>query len=418
MICSMSTAEQISESRLSILLRILRGKKGRGTELISLYVPPGRQVSEVMETLRDEHGKASNIKSRTTRGHVQEALVKVMQRLKAYDKAPEMGLVIFCGAIPRGPPGSEVLELYELVPPKPVNVSYYSCDDSFYLEPLFEMVRPQEILGVILIENSEATIAKVEGKSVEILGNYTSGVPGKSSKGGQSARRFERLRDMVLNDFYTRIGDHVNDSFLAIPKLTKIIIGGPGNTKQDFLRGNYLNYQLKDKIAAIVDTAYTEEQGVKEALEKASEKLERIELVEERKMVQRFLSEVSKDSGSAIYGEKEVTHALEAHKVQTLLISEDFDDVVVKVSCSSCDYVEERRAKEPELELFLSSVKSERCPKCTNFTLTAEPLHRVFDQLLERAEQTGASVEVISSKTEEGRMLLKGFGGVAAILKH
>jgi len=75
LICSMSTAEQISESRLSILLRILRGKKGRGTELISLYVPPGRQVSEVMDTLRTEHGKASNIKSRTTRGHVQEALV-------------------------------------------------------------------------------------------------------------------------------------------------------------------------------------------------------------------------------------------------------------------------------------------------------------------------------------------------------
>jgi len=414
----MSTAEQISESRLSILLRILRGKKGRGTELISLYVPPGRQISEVMDTLREEHGKASNIKSRTTRGHVQEALVKTMQRLKAYDKAPEMGLVIFCGAIPRGAPGSEVLELYELVPPKPVNVSYYSCDDSFYLEPLLEMIRPQEILGIILIENSEATIAKVEGKNVEILGNYTSGVPGKSSKGGQSARRFERLRDMVLNDFYTRIGDHVNDSFLAIPKLTKIIVGGPGNTKQDFLRGNHLNYQLKDKIAAIVDTAYTEEQGVKEALEKASEKLERIELVEERKMVQRFLSEVSKDSGSAVYGEKEVRHALEAHKVQTLLMSEDFDDVVVKVSCSSCDYAEERRAKEPELELFLSSVKSERCPKCSNFTLTAEPLHRMFDQLLEKAEQAEANVEVISSKTEEGRMLLKGFGGVAAILRH
>jgi len=414
----MSVAEQISESRLSILLRVLRTKKGRGTELISVYVPPGRQVSEVAETLRGEHGKASNIKSRTTRKNVQEALVKVMQRLKAYDKAPENGLVIFCGAIPRGAPGSEVLELYELVPPKPVNVSYYSCDDSFYLEPLLEMIRPKEILGVVLVENSEATIAKVEGKNVEILGNYTSGVPGKSSKGGQSARRFERLRDMVLNDFYTRVANHVNDAFLALPKLTKIIVGGPGNTKNEFLAGNYLNYQLRGKIAVIVDTAYTEEQGVKEALDKAAEKLERIDLVEERRMVQRFLSEISRDSGLAVYGEKEVGRALESHKVATLLMSEDFDDVVVKVTCSSCGHVEERRVKEPELELATAAVKSERCPKCTNFTLASEPLYRVFDDFSKKAEEAETDVEIISSKTEEGRMLLKGFGGVAAILKH
>jgi peptide chain release factor subunit 1 len=280
------------------------------------------------------------------------------------------------------------------------------------------MIRPQEVLGVILVENSEATVAKVEGKSVEVLGNYTSGVPGKSSKGGQSARRFERLRDMVLNDFYTRVGDHANDAFLAIPKLTKIIVGGPGNTKNEFLRGNYLNYQLRDKIVAIVDTAYTEEQGVKEALEKAAEKLERIELVEERRIVQRFLSEVSKDSGLAIYGEKEVGRALESHKVATLLLSEDFDDVVVRVSCSSCGHVEERRVKEPELELATAAVKSERCPKCTNFTLAAEPLYRLFDEFSKKAEESQAEVQVISSKTEEGTMLLRGFGGVAALLKH
>jgi len=414
----MTVAEQVSERRLSILLRVLRGKRGRGTELISLYVPPGRQISEVMETLRDEHGKASNIKSRTTRKNVQEAITKTTQRLKAYDKAPETGLVLFCGSIPRGAPGAEVIELYEIIPPKPVNVSYYSCDDSFYLEPLLEMVRPQEVLGVVLVENSEATIAKVEGKNVEILGNYTSGVPGKSSKGGQSARRFERLREMVLNGFYTRVGDHVNDAFLAMPKLTKIIVGGPGTTKNEFLQGKYLNYQLRDKVAAIVDTSYTEEQGVKEALEKAAEKLERIDLVEERRAVQRFLAEISRDSGLAVYGEEEVKRALESHKVMTLLISEDLDDVVVKVSCSSCGNEEERRVGEPELELMLASVRSEYCSKCSNSTLTAEPQRRVFDELLRMAEEGGAEVEVVSSKTEEGRMLLKGFGGVAALLRR
>jgi len=92
------------------LLRRIAEKRGRGTELISLYIPAGRQLSEVMSTLREEYGKASNIKSRTTRKNVQDAIVKVQQRLKIIGKTPKNGLVIFCGAIPRCSPGSEVIE--------------------------------------------------------------------------------------------------------------------------------------------------------------------------------------------------------------------------------------------------------------------------------------------------------------------
>lgn len=414
---SVSLSEKTAELKLAWLLRQLRNKKGRGTELISLYVPSGRQISEVMNNLREEYGKASNIKSRTTRKNVQEAITKVMQRLKLYDKAPENGLVIFCGAIPRGPPGSEVIEIYDLQPPKPINLSYYSCDDKFYLDPLLEMIKPQQVLGIILIDNSEATIAKVEGKNVEILGHHTSGVPGKSHKGGQSARRFERLRESVLNEFYRRVGEHANSTFLSLPKLDKIIVGGPGGTKNIFVQGDYLNYQIKNKIVAIVDTSYMEEQGVKEALERAAPKMERIELLEEKRAVQRFLAEIGKDSGLAIYGETEVKQALQAHKVSRLLISEDLNKLRIAVECSSCGYSYEVVKKEEEIEIFLSQIKSETCPKCKAATLNGSIVGSVLEEFLELAEKAGTDVDFVSSKSEEGRMLLQGFGGVAAILK-
>jgi len=80
---------------------MLASKEGRGTELISLYVPPDRQIHEVTTNLREEHGTASNIKSRTTRKNVQEAIERVQQRLKLFKQPPPNGLVIFCGAIPR-----------------------------------------------------------------------------------------------------------------------------------------------------------------------------------------------------------------------------------------------------------------------------------------------------------------------------
>ena len=38
------------------LLDGLRGKTGRGTELISLYIPPDKQISDVTSQLREEYG--------------------------------------------------------------------------------------------------------------------------------------------------------------------------------------------------------------------------------------------------------------------------------------------------------------------------------------------------------------------------
>ncbi len=46
--------------------------------MISLYIPQGKPIYEVIATLREEYGTASNIKSDTTRNHVLDALTKTM----------------------------------------------------------------------------------------------------------------------------------------------------------------------------------------------------------------------------------------------------------------------------------------------------------------------------------------------------
>ncbi len=62
--------------RLRKTLNTLANKEGSHTELITMYVPPGKQISDAINMLRDEYGTASNIKSTTTRKNVQEAIVK------------------------------------------------------------------------------------------------------------------------------------------------------------------------------------------------------------------------------------------------------------------------------------------------------------------------------------------------------
>ena len=123
----MSKTDSVRLYKVRKLISELSNKEGRGTELVSLYIPPKKAIHEAIANLREEWGTAGNIKSDTTRNHVQDALTRAMQRLKLYRTAPDTGLVIFSGALPTNGPGSEVVNVWEIVPPKPVTNYLYAC---------------------------------------------------------------------------------------------------------------------------------------------------------------------------------------------------------------------------------------------------------------------------------------------------
>ena len=403
--------------RLKKALETLARKEGRGTELVSLYIPPGRQTSEVIAMLKQEYGTASNIKSDTTRRNVQDAIVKVMQRLKLFKEVPENGLVLFCGAIPQNGPGSERIEMYVITPPEPIHIYLYRCNARFHIEHLQELLKEKETYGIIVIDSSATTFATLQGRRLEIAQEITSGVPGKHRAGGQSARRFERLREAHLLSYYKRIGQHANEIFLSLPDLKGMIIGGPGPTKYDFEKGENLHYTLKDKIIATIDTAYVGEQGVEEVVERAPELLRRVRYVEEKQIMQEFLYEIGHDTGLATYGESEVKRSLEMGIVKTLLLSEGLDVVRVTVKCTACDYVKQETMKSHMLLSFEQSLSGKPCPKCTASALCLAEVKELIEDLAELAEQVGTNVEVISIETEEGQMLKNSFGGIAATLR-
>ena len=403
--------------RLKKTLNTLASKEGRGTELVSLYVSPGKQISEVMNMLRDEYGTASNIKSTTTRKNVQDAIVKVQQRLKLFKEAPENGLVIFCGAIPQNGAGSERIETYVILPPEPIHIYLYRCDARFHTEHIQELLREKETYGILLIDASATTLATLQGRRLEIVREFTSGVPGKTRAGGQSARRYERFREMRLQEYFRRVGEHANETFLPIETLKGLIIAGPGPTKYDFEKGDYLNYMLKDKVIDIIDTAYVEEQGVKEVVDKAPEIMRKIRYIEEKQIVQQFLYEIGHDTGMTTYGEEEVRRALEAGAVRTLLLSEGLDVIRVKVKCNACGYEEQHTMKSQMLTSFEQSLFGKPCPKCKAPALGIAETQELIENFAQLAEYTNTDIEMISGETEEGQMLKNSFGGIAAILR-
>ena len=392
-------------------LQELSDKKGRGTELVSVYIPRDKQISDVVKHMRDEQGQSANIKSKSTKKNVQSAIEVIMQRLRLFPTPPERGLVLFVGMIPRGGPGTEKMETYVFEPPEPIQTYTYHCDSEFFIEPLKEMLADKDVYGLAVLDRKEATIATLKGKRVDIVKTLTSGVPGKHKAGGQSQRRFDRVIELAAHEFLKKIGKHINDSFLPIPDLNGVILGGPGHTKEDFLKGDYMHHEIKNKVITTVDTSYTGEFGIREVIDKSMDALAEMEVIREKKLVQRFLHELVSDDGLASYGEKEVRHNLLMGAVEVLLLSEDIYSQRKTYECSVCGHTSDYTNKN-------ANEDSEKiCKKC-NEKMKITESKDVIDDFVEMAEEVGSDVEIISTETEEGTQLLRAFGGIGAVLRY
>ena len=342
-------------------LKFLKAQKGQGTELISVYLQPGANTNDMSDRLRDEYSQAMNIKSKQTRKNVQAAIEKILQTLKGEHKAPEHGVAIFCGNI------DGKIQLWQIVPPEPIGVQVYRCDSSFYLDPLFDMIEPKEEFGLFTMDRREATIAILKGKNITIVSHMTSNVPGKHGKGGQSQLRFERITEIIAQDWFKKVAEMINQVFRD-PKIKGIIAGGPGPTKYSFMNEDYLSPEVKQKIKGSIDTSYTDEFGIKELADRAGEVIKELEIQREKDLVNKFLKEAV-TGGLATYGINEVKEALAIGKVETLLLSEALDE-------------------------------------------------KLIEELSELAEKTGAKVEMVSVETPEGEQFRAGFRGIGAFLRY
>ncbi|MBS3172209.1 peptide chain release factor aRF-1 [Candidatus Woesearchaeota archaeon] len=359
--------DQKKKREMKKIIDTLKSIKGRHTELVSVYVPADYNLIKIINHLSEEQGTAGNIKDKRTRQNVIDSLERIIRHLRLFKKTPPNGLAIFAGNISDN--DSQInIQVFSVEPPTPLNIRMYRCDQIFVTEALEDMLKDKQTYGLIVIDRRDGTLGLLNGKSITELSSFSSNVPGKTTKGGQSQTRYARLRDEAAHNFFKKVGAAANDAFSQIAELKGILIGGPGPTKEDFISGDYLQTRIKEKIIGVKDLSYTEHFGLVELVDKSQDVFAQEGFVEEKKVMEKFFNALSAKGGNkAVYREEEVRKALEVGAVEVLLLSEDLDD-----------------AKIEELE--------------------------------KKAEMIGAEVKIISLETNEGQQL-KFFGGVAAILR-
>ena len=400
-------------------LNDLSQQTGHGTELITVYIPKGKQLHEVITNLREEQGTADNIKSDLTRTHVVDSLSKVVQRLKLYKKTPERGLVVFCGALPReggGPPGSEIVKIFEIDPPKDLTTFLYRCDDHFHVDILKDMLKDDNMIGILAIDAKDAGWGLLHNDKIEVLKETGSGVAGKHRQGGQSAKRFQKLREMELQYYFNRVAHITREYFIDIYPIKGLIISGPGPTKEDFINNSYLEYRLQDMIISTIDASYSGAEGIREAFAKSSEILSDFRMVEEKKIIEKLFQQINNNTGLGSYGLKEVLEMLKNNIADTIIITDDIELYRLEIKCKRCQDITEEIVERVKLIPRRTELKNKQCASCKS-TDNNSSQQDLIDHIDLMATQTGAKVEIISGKTEHG-MMLGSLGKIGAILRY
>ena len=322
--------DEAQKFELENLVEELEGYRGRHTELITVMIPAGATLTQTTKQLENEKGTATNIKSTGARKNVINALERAIRKLKEIERTPPNGLAVFSGNV-SSVAGKEDLEVWAIEPPKKLKIKIYRCDQTFVLGPLKEMLETDEVYGLLIIERNEASIGILDGKHIKSLQRMTSGIPGKTRAGGQSAQRFARIRESAAKEFFKRVAEAMKKHFWDNKKLKGILVGGPIPTKDEFLEQGQLVTALKEKVIAVKDLGGTEMHGLQELVQLCGDVLAEQEITKQKKILDKFFEKLAKEPNKVAYGEAEVEDRLNRGAVDKLILSKSLSKDKIKL---------------------------------------------------------------------------------------
>ncbi len=221
---------------------------------------------------------------------------------------------------------------------------------------------------VIAIEEDRAAVGVVDDSGVDIRTELIGNSMGKYGKYVQSTKIIEKL--------FMSLATILKELLNQLPDITRVIIVGPGSTKEKLAEFIKNKVPASQKLLIIDHCSSGTVAGIQEALHRGV--IERIagelRLNREIKLMDELLLNLGKETGKAAYGWGDVERAVQFGAVESLMV---LDKTL--------------RESSPEMRLKL-------------------------ENLMRKVEGQAGSVDIFSSEHQAGKQLAA-LGGIAGILR-
>jgi peptide chain release factor subunit 1 len=406
--------KNVERWRLKKMIENLESAKGNGTSVISLYMTPKDQLAKMTTKLTEEHGTASNIKSASNRNAVQTAITACLGRLRMYKTVPTNGLIVYCGTV-LTEDNKEKKITFDFEPVKPVSRSMYHCDNKFHTDELRKMLESDEKFGFIVIDGTGTLFATMQGSQRDIIHRLTVDLPKKHGRGGQSKNRFARIREEKRHNYVHKVAELATQFFINVdrPNVAGLVLAGSADFKDVLAGSDLFDPRLKAVVVAIVDIAHPGEVGFNQAIDMSADVLSGVKLVQEKKLLQRFMDEIAQNTDKYCFAIVDTMKALKMGAVHTLIVWEELainrytitnpsTGEVKEEIMTAADAGRKELKKDPVTGMLTNEV--ECCP--------------LVEYLAENYKKFGCVLEFVTNRCQEGAQFVRGFGGIGGLMRY
>ncbi|KAI5100679.1 eukaryotic peptide chain release factor subunit 1 [Silurus meridionalis] len=275
--------------------------------------------------------------------------------------------------------------------------------------------------GFIVIDGSGALFGTLQGNTREVLHKFTVDLPKKHGRGGQSALRFARLRMEKRHNYVRKVAETAVQLFVSNDKVNvaSVVLAGSADFKTELSQSDMFDPRLQAKVLKLVDISYGGENGFNQAIELSAEVLSNVKFIQEKKLIGRYFDEISQDTGKYCFGVEDTLKALEMGAVEILIVYENLDTMryILRVHGA-----EVNGAENDEKTIYLTPEQEKDKSHFTDKETGQE--HELIEcmPLLEwfanNYKKFGATLEIVTDKSQEGSQFVKGFGGIGGILRY
>jgi len=265
------------------------------------------------------------------------------------------------------------------------------------------------------MDGNGALFGTLQGNTRDVLHKFTVDLPKKHGRGGQSALRFARLRMEKRHNYVRKVAETAVQLFISNDRanISGLVLAGSADFKTELSQSDMFDQRLQAKIIKVVDVSYGSENGFNQAIELAADALQNVKFIQEKKLIGRYFDEISQDTGKYVYSVEDTLKGLESGAVEILICWENLD--VVRYQLKNHQTGED---KVLHLTPVQEKDKSHFVDKETGVELELIDSMPFLEWLANNYKSFGATLEIVTDKSQEGAQFVKGFGGIGGILRY
>jgi len=157
-------------------------------------------------------------------------------------------------------------------------------------------------------------------------------VPRKQDAGGQSALRFQRNREIALNEWFKHCNDMLSEIYNKYN--CKILLGI--HKCNEFNFNKHMSYNIKSNILHSDSVSYINYNGIEQLLDKCSNEIAAYHISNDRKLVDEISKMIMKSDNKISYGInclKEVSQSNIEKVVYSSTVDSTIEQEILKLNC-------------------------------------------------------------------------------------